>query len=165
MAQDHSFDVVSKVNLQELRNAVWQAQKEIGTRFDFRGSRAAVVSDEPTGLLTLTADHEAQLRGVLEVLESKLARRGVAVNAVAWQSPEALPSGGMKRLGQLQQGLSPDHARAISRTIKDMDVKVQARIEGDTVRVTARQIDDLQTVVAALKAKDFGISLQVENFR
>ena len=165
MAQDHSVDIVSKVNLQELRNALQQAQKEISTRFDFRGSSASVSFEESPPLLKVTGDHQAQLRSVIDVVETKLAKRGVSVKAFAWKGPEQLPSGSMKQQAELQQGLSSDKAREITRAIKDLGLKVQPRIEGDAVRVSGRQIDDLQAVIQTLKVKDFGVPLQTENYR
>ncbi len=165
MAQDHSCDIVSKVNLQELRNAMQQAQKEIGTRFDFRGSSAGVDYDESAAVLKVAGDHEPQLRSVIDVLETKLAKRGVPLKSFAWSEPERLPSGGMKRQASLQQGLSGEHAKAVTKFIKDMGLKVQPRIDGDAVRISGKQIDDLQAVIQALKAKDFGVPLQVENYR
>ncbi|MBI3324720.1 MAG: YajQ family cyclic di-GMP-binding protein [Candidatus Omnitrophica bacterium] len=165
MAQDHSFDVVSKVNLQEFRNAVQQAQKEIGTRFDFRNSRASVEFDEPGGLMHVTADDQAQLRSVIDVVSGKLAKRGVSVKSLAWDAAAQLPSGGMKQQARLQQGLSSDHCREVTKLIKGLGLKVQARIEGETVRVSGRQIDELQAVIQALRGKEFEIPIQVENYR
>ena len=165
MGAEHSVDIVSKVNLQELRNAIQQAQKEIGTRFDFRGSRASIMFEESPPLLHVTADHQAQLRSVLDVVETKLAKRGVTPKAFAWAAPEQLPSGSMKQQAQLQQGLSADKAREITKAIKGLGLKVQPRIDGDAVRVSGKQVDDLQTVIQALKAQDFGVPLQAENYR
>ncbi len=165
MADEHSFDIVSKVNLQELRNAVQQAQKEISTRFDFRGTSASLEFEEVAGLVKVTADHQAQLRSVIDVVETKLAKRGVSVRALGWNSPEQLPSGGMKQQAALQQGLSSEKARDVVKTIKDLGRKVQPRIDGDAVRVSGKQLDDLQLVIHTLRAKDFGIPIQVENYR
>ena len=165
MAQDHSFDIVSKVNLQELRNAIQQAQKEIVTRFDFRGTSASLAFEEAPPALKVTGDHQAQLRSVIDVVESKLAKRGVSLKAFAWKETEQLPSGGMKRQADLQQGLSSEQAKEITKTIKALGLKVQPRIDGDAVRVAGKQIDDLQTVVQAVQAKDFGVPLQAENYR
>ena len=165
MAQDHSFDVVSKVNMQELRNAVAQAQKELSTRFDFKGSGACITFEETPPLLKVAADDAAQLRSVVEVVESKLAKRGVSLKALAWGQPEQLPSGGMKRQASVQQGLSSDKAREITKTVKELGLKVQPRIEGDAVRIVAKQIDDLQTVVQTIRGTDFGVPIQVENYR
>lgn len=165
MPQDHSFDIVSKVNLQELRNAIQQAQKEIGTRFDFRGTSASLVFEESPPVLKVTADHAAQLTSVIDVIESKLAKRGVPLKAFAWKDSEQLPSGGMKQQAHLQQGVPAEKAKEITRTIKDSGLKVQPRIEGDAVRVSGRQLDDLQAVIQTIRARDFGIPLQVENYR
>ena len=165
MAQEHSVDIVSKVNFQELRNAIQQAQKELATRFDFRGTSASILFEEDPPVLKVAADHHAQLRSVIDVMESKLARRGVPLKAFAWKAPEPLPSGGMKQQAALQQGLSSEHAREITKTIKGLGLKVQPRIDGDAVRVAGKQIDELQAVIQALKAKDFGVPIQAENYR
>ncbi len=166
MGQDHSFDIVSKVNLQEVRNAIQMAEKEIGTRFDFRGSSASVTFDEATPpVLKVAGDHQAQLTSVIDVVETKLAKRGVSLNAFAWKEPEQLPSGGMKRQATLQQGLASEKAKEIVKLIKDLGLKIQPRIDGDAVRVSAKQLDDLQTVIQSLKAKDVGVPIQFENYR
>ena len=165
MPQDHSFDIVSKVNLQEFRNAIQQAQKEIGTRFDFRGTSAGVAFEASPPLLKLTADHHAQLRSVLDVVETKLGKRGVSVKVLAWKPPEPLPSGSVKQQAALQEGLSAEKAKDVTKLIKDLGLKVQSRIDGDAVRVTGRQLDDLQAVIHALQGKDFGLPIQVENYR
>ena len=165
MASDHSFDIVSKVNLQEVRNAIQQAQKEVGTRFDFRGTSAGVEFEEAASTLKVTADHHAQLTSVVDVVETKLAKRGVPLQAFAWGEPESLPSGTMKRSATLRQGLSSEHAKEITKAIKALGLKVQPRIDSDAVRVAGKQIDDLQAVVQALRGRDFGIPIQVENYR
>ena len=150
MAQDHSFDLVSKVNLQEVRNAIQQAQKEIATRFDFKGSSASVAFEEPAGPLKVTADHQAQLNSVIELVETRLAKRGVSLKAFAWNASEQLPSGSMKRDAILRQGLSGETAKDIVKTIKALGLKVQPSIQGETVRVAARQIDELHGFVRGL---------------
>ncbi len=165
MPQEHSFDIVSKVDLQELRNAIQQAQKEILTRFDFKGSSAGIEFDESSSMLKLTADHSMQLKSVVDLLTTKMAKRGVSLRAFAWKEPQALPSGRLKQEATLQQGLSSEKAKELVKMVKDLGLKIQSRIEGDSVRVYGRQIDDLQTVVQALKAKDFGVPIQVENYR
>ena len=165
MGQDHSFDVVSKVNLQEVRNAVQIAQKEIGTRFDFRGTSAALEFQEGEGKFLLTADHEMQLRSVTDVLTGKLAKRGVSLKALTFGAVEQTPNGRVKQTAVLQQGIPSEKAKEIARVIKDLGLKAQPRIEGDQVRVSARQIDDLQAVMTGVRAKDFGLPLQFENYR
>ena len=165
MAQEHTFDVVSRVNLQEVRNALQQAQKEIATRFDFKGSSAGAIFDEAAKTLKVTADHHVQCAGVVDIVQTKLAKRGVLPKAFVWGTPEQLPSGGVKQSATLQQGLSAEQARAITKAIKELGLKVQPRIDADAVRVSGKQVDDLQVVITAIKLRDFGISLQFENYR
>ncbi|PIQ82617.1 MAG: YajQ family cyclic di-GMP-binding protein [Candidatus Omnitrophica bacterium CG11_big_fil_rev_8_21_14_0_20_64_10] len=165
MAKDHSFDIVSKTDLQELQNALSQARKEIANRFDFKGSSAAIEFLEEPPAVKLTADHSMQLKSVMDVLDGKLVKRGVALKAFSWKEPEQLPSGSMKQQGTLQQGIASEKAREIVKEIKGLGLKVQPRIDGDAVRVSGKQLDDLQVVITALKGKDFGIPLQFENYR
>lgn len=165
MPKDHSLDIVSKVNPQELRNAVQMAQKEIQTRFDFRGSSAGILMEEKPPALKLTADHLMQLKSVVDLLQDKLGRRGVSLKSFVWKEPEQLPAGGTKQQADLQQGISSDKGREIVKAVKGLGLKVDAKIEGDSVRVYAKQIDDLQMVMQGLKEKDLGIPLQFENYR
>ena len=165
MAKDHSFDVVSKVDLQELKNAVQMAQKEIQTRFDFKGSSASILFEEGTLVLKLTADHTGQLRSVVDILQGKLVKRGVPLKALDWKEPEVLPSGGAKQEIGIHQGLSSEKAKEISKVVKGLGLKVEARIEGDAIRVSARQIDDLQAAMQSLRQRDLDVPLQFENYR
>jgi uncharacterized protein YajQ (UPF0234 family) len=165
MSKEHSFDVVSKTNLQELKNALQMAQKEIQTRFDFKGSSASVNFDEGSNTLKLTADHTVQLHSVVDLLQNKLVRRGVSLKSFDWKEPEQLPSGGAKQQAALQQGLSSEKAKEVSKAAKSLGLKIEARIEGDSVRISAKQIDDLQAAIQALQGKDFGVPLQFENYR
>ena len=165
MPSEHSFDFVSKVNLQELRNAVQQAQKELQTRFDFKGTSASLVFEESPAAVKVTADHHVQLKSVIDVLETKMAKRGVSIRVFAWKAPEELPGGTVKRQATLQQGIPSEKAKDIVKVIKDLGLKVQPRIEGDTVRVSGKELDDLQTVIRAVHAKDFGLPIQAENYR
>lgn len=165
MPKDHSLDIVSKVNPQELRNAVQMAQKEIQTRFDFRGSSAGILIEEKPPGLKLTADHLMQLKSVVDLLQDKLGRRGVSLKSFVWKEPEQLPAGGAKQQADLQQGISSEKGREIVKAVKGLGLKVDAKIEGDSVRVYAKQIDDLQAVMQGLKGKELGIPLQFENYR
>ena len=166
MAKDHSFDIVSRVNLQELKNAVQMAQKEIQTRFDFKGSSAdATLTEEKPLALKLTADHLMQLKSVKDVLQEKLGRRGVSLRAFDWKEPEQLPAGGAKQQAILQEGLSSEKAKEVVKAVKGLGLKVDAKVESDSVRVYARQIDDLQVVMQGLRDKDLGVPLQFENYR
>ncbi len=151
--------------MQELRNAIAQAQKELATRFDFRGSTANVDYEDSPPVLKISADHQAQLRSVIDVVEMKLAKRGVSAKCFEWKSAEQLPSGTMKQQAGLQQGLSSEKAKEIVKVVKDLGLKIQPRIDGDAVRLSGKQIDDLQAAMKALQGKDFGVPLQFENFR
>lgn len=165
MSTEHTFDVVSKVDLQEVRNALQMAGKEIGTRFDFRGTGARASFEEKPPVLLLAADHELQLRSVRDVVTQKLAARKVPLKAIVFEASEHIPGGSVKQKGVIQQGLTQDQARAIVKVVKDQGLKVQPRIEGDAVRVSAKQIDDLQTVMHALREQEFGTAIQFENYR
>lgn len=165
MPQDHSFDIVSKVNLTELNNAVVQAQKELATRFDFKGSRAAIQYDPAEGTLKLMADHSMQMNSVVDLLQNKMVKRGVPIQAIDWGTVEELPSGIVKQQAKLRQGIPSEKAKEISKVIKEMGFKVQPRIEGDAVRVYGKQLDDLQAVIQAVRNKNFGVPVQVENYR
>ena len=165
MPQDHSFDFVSKINLQEARNAVQQAHKEIGTRFDFRGSRAAVEFDEAGLTLEIRGDHQAQLNSVRDVLEGKLSKRGVSLKSLSWKPAEQSPTGAMRQADAFQNGLPSEKAKELTKAIRDLGLKVQPRQEGDLVRVASKQLDELQAVIRAISAKDFGLPLQAENYR
>jgi hypothetical protein len=165
MAQEFSFDVVSKVDLQEVLNAVQQASKEIATRFDFRGSKSKIEWNEKELTLTLTSDDEGKLKSVKDILETRLVKRGVAVKSLDYQKVEPAAMGTVRQLVKIQQGIASEKAKEIVKTIKDRKLKVQAAIQGDQVRVSGRAKDDLQEVMALLRAGDFGVPLQFTNYR
>jgi uncharacterized protein YajQ (UPF0234 family) len=165
MAQEFSFDVVSKVNLQEVSNAVQQASKEIATRFDFRASKSRIELDEKELQLILTSDDEGKLKSVVDILETKLVRRGVAVKALDYGKVEPAAGGTVRQAAKIQQGIPSEKAKEIVRTIKDRKLKVQAAIQADQVRVSGRNKDDLQEAIALLKGGDFGLPLQFTNYR
>ena len=153
------------MDLQELKNAVQMTQKEIQTRFDFKGSSAGILFEEGALVLKLTADHTGQLQNVVDILQGKLVKRGVSLKALDWKEPEVLPSGGAKQEIGIRQGLSSEKAKEIAKAVKGLGLKVEARIEGDAIRVSARQIDDLQAVMQGLKQRDLDVPLQFENYR
>ena len=165
MAQEFSFDVVSTVDLQEVQNAVQQASKEIATRFDFRGSKSKIEWNEKELALTLTSDDEGKLKSVKDILETRLVKRGVAVKALDYQKVEPAAMGTVRQLVKIQQGIASEKAKEIVKAIKDRKLKVQAAIQGDQVRVTGRAKDELQEVMALLRAGDFGVPLQFTNYR
>lgn len=164
MAADSSFDVVSKVNLEEVRNAVTMALKEIGQRYDFKGS----VSDidlKDDAQLVLTSDDEVKLKAVVDVLENKLIKRGVSIKSMDFGKVEPATKGTVRQEVKILQGIPGDKAKALVKTIKDSKIKVQAAIQGDQLRVTGKSRDDLQAVQALLRQNDQDLDLQFTNYR
>src|SRR5918911_1486790 len=163
MAQQNSFDIVSKVDRAEITNAINQTSKEVSQRFDFKGSRAAVTLEEKE--LVLAAEDETKLRNMNDILQQKLVRRGVPLKALSYGRVEPAAGGTVRQHAAIQQGIPVEKAREIVKFIKETKLKVQAAIQGDTLRVTGRDRDTLQDVIAQLKAKDFGINMQFSNYR
>lgn len=163
MAQEFSFDIVSKTEMQEVANAVQQAQKELAQRFDFKGSKSTIelTAEE----IVLTSDDEGKLRSVKEILESKLVKRHVALKALEYGKLEPAQMGTIRQKAKIVQGIEIEKAKAIVRTIKDAKVKVQASIQADQVRVVGKSKDDLQRAMTLVKGNDFGIPLQFTNYR
>ncbi len=163
MAQEFSFDIVSKTDMQEVANAMQQAQKELATRFDFKGSKSSI---ELTGdELVLISDDEGKLRSVKDIVESKLVRRKVSLKALDYGKVEPAAGGTVRQRAKIVQGIESEKAKAIVKTIKDAKLKVQASIQSDQVRVAGRSKDDLQKTIALVREKDFGIPLQFTNYR
>jgi len=159
-----SFDIVSEVDLQEVDNAVQQARKELGQRYDFKGSKSEI-EWEGKGDITVLGDDDYKLKAVIDILQGKLVKRGVSLKALDYQSVEDA-SGGMRRqIIKLQQGISKEKGKEVVKIIKGMKVKVQAQIMEDQVRVTGKKRDDLQAVMQELKGKSLGIDLQFTNMR
>lgn len=165
MADEHTFDVVCEVDMQEVLNAVTQAMKEITQRFDFKGSKSNIELDKGKGTITLTSDDEVKMKSVIDILESKLVKRGIGLKALSYGKIEQAASNTVRQVVTLQQGIPQDKAKEIVKTIKDMKLKVNAEIQKDQVRVKGKKIDDLQAIMASLKAKDFGILIQFTNYR
>jgi cyclic-di-GMP-binding protein len=163
MANDNSFDIVSNVDLQEVRNAVAQAEKEISTRYDLKKS-AAGVKLEGEEMVVESAD-DFSLGQALEVLQGKLVRRGVQLKSLRYGKVEPSSGGRARQRITLQQGIPTDTAKKLVAEIKVRKLKVQAAIQGDTVRVSGKNRDDLQTVIAALKALDLDVPLTFTNYR
>ncbi len=165
MATEFSFDVVSKVDLQEVVNAVAQASKEIATRFDFRGSASKIEWNEKELELTLTSDDAHKLKSVVDILETRLVKRGIAVKALDFGKIEDAAGGTVRQVVKIQQGIVSEKAKEIVKAIKDRKIKVQAAIQGDQVRVSGRNKDDLQSAQTLLRGGDFGLPLQFTNYR
>ncbi|HZE72329.1 MAG TPA: YajQ family cyclic di-GMP-binding protein [Pyrinomonadaceae bacterium] len=163
MAQQNSFDIVSQVDRAEISNAINQTIKEVRQRFDFKGSTATVVLEKDT--LVLSAEDETKLRNMNDILQQKLVRRGVPLKALNYGKVDPAAGGTVRQEAQIQQGIPQDKAKEVVKYIKDTKARVQASIQGDTVRVTGRDRDELQEVIAKLKAKDFGIHMQFSNYR
>jgi uncharacterized protein YajQ (UPF0234 family) len=160
---DPSFDIVSEVNLPEAQNAVAQAQKEIAQRYDLKGTSAGLDLKERE--LTLTADTDFALKAVNDLLQTKLAKRGVSLKALAYGKIEPAAKGTVRQPVTIQQGIPSEKAREIVKAVKDSKLKVQVAIQGEQLRVSGKKKDDLQAVMALLRGADFGIPLQFTNFR
>lgn len=162
---DSSFDVVSKIDLQEMKNAIDQAMKEIGQRFDFRGSKTQITLEADDTGLTILSDDDYKLKAVNDILQSKLVKRGISPKSLDYQTPEAALGGTMRQKVKLKQGIASEKAKEISKFIRDGKWKVQAQIQGDQLRVASKSKDELQAVIAALRQKDFDLPLQFTNYR
>jgi uncharacterized protein YajQ (UPF0234 family) len=163
MAKENSFDIVSKTDYAEVTNALNQTTKEVSQRFDFKGSKAAVELQDKD--LVLTAEDETRLRNMNDILQGKFVKRGIALKALDYQKIEPAAGGTVRQAIKIQQGIPIDKAKEIVKFIKDAKLKVQASIQGDTVRVSGKDRDTLQDVMARLKAKDFGIDMKFDNYR
>ena len=163
MPQEFSFDVVSKTDLQEVANAIQQAQKELAQRFDFKGSKSSIelAADE----ITLVSDDEGKLRSVKDILETRLVKRKVSLKALDYATIEQAAGATVRQKAKIVQGIESEKAKAIVKTIKDAKLKVQASIQSDQVRVVGRSKDDLQKAMALVREQDFGIPLQFTNYR
>ena len=162
---EHSFDIVSKVDLQEVSNAVQQAMKEISQRFDFRGSKSNIEVNKEKNEILIVSDDEYKLKSVIDILQSKLIKRNVPLKALDYGKIESALSGTIKQVVTLQQGIPTEKAKEIVKIIKNTKIKVQAEIQKDQLRVRAKKIDDLQSVMNLLKEKDLGIYIEFLNYR
>ena len=162
---EHSFDIVSKVDLQEVSNAIQQAMKEIGQRYDFKGSKSSIELDKGNNEITIVSDDEYKLKSVTDILESKLIKRKVPIKALTYGTIEAALSGTVKQVVKLQQGIPAEKGKEIAKIIKTAKLKVQAEIQKDQLRVKGKKIDDLQSAISMLKEKDLGIHVEFVNFR
>ncbi len=158
-----SFDVVSELNMQEVDNAVNQARKEILTRYDFKGARAEITLDKDG--IHLTAADDYKMKALIDVLQTKAVKRGVSLKALDLGPIEPGGNGTVKCLIKLIQGIEIEKARELVKIVKGLNLKVQAAIEGEKLRVSGKNRDDLQTVIGTLRSKDYPIPLQFNNFR
>ena len=165
MADEHSFDIVSKVDLQEVLNAVQQAMKEISQRFDFKDSKSNIELNKDKNEIVIVSDDEYKLKSVIDIFQGKLVKRRVSLKSLVYGKIEPALSGTVKQVITLQQGIPTEKAKEIVKMIKDTKLKVQAEIQKDQVRVRAKKIDDLQSLIRLLKEKDLGIYMEFANYR
>jgi len=161
---ENTFDIVSKIDLQEVSNAIQQALKEITTRFDLKGTHSDVKIEGKDAIVLASAD-EYKLKAVNEILQGKLVKRGVPLKGLVYGTVESAAGSSVRQKITLQQGIPIEKARDIVKTIKDSKKKVQASIQGDLVRVSSKDRDTLQEIIALLKQRDFGIDMQFTNYR
>jgi hypothetical protein len=164
MASDNSFDVVSKVDIQEVRNAVEQALKEVRARFDLKDSHSDIKLEGEDTLQLASAD-EYKLKAVTEILGQKLVKRGISLKSLTYEKIEPASGSSVRQKIKLQQGIPQEKAKEIVRLVKDSKVKAQASIQGESVRISGKDRDTLQEVIAMLKKHDFGIDMQFTNYR
>jgi hypothetical protein len=166
MAETSSFDITSPVDFAEVDNALNQARKEVGQRYDFKGATADMTLSETDKTLTLVADDEFKMNALWEIVQTRLVRRGVAIKNFKAPDSEPAAGGKVRRVIQIQQGIPIEAAREIVKFIKDRKLKkVQAAIQADQVRVTSPSKDELQDAIRALREHDFGVALQFGNYR
>lgn len=165
MAQESSFDIVSKVDLQEVDNAVNQAKKEIAQRFDFKGSKSRIDFNKNEAKVVLLADDEMKLKNLKDVLATKLAKRGISLKSVRYGKEEAAEDGCIRQNVEIVQGISSEKAKEIVKLIKSTKMKVQASIQGEQVRVSGKKRDDLQEVISLVKNNVKDTALQFVNYR
>ncbi len=165
MASTYSFDIVSEIDLQEADNAVNQALKEIQQRYDFKGSNSSIELDKKDKLIKIDSDNEYRLKQVVDVLESKLIKRGIGLKALKYGDVEQGTKGSARQTITLQSGIDKENAKQITKLIKDQGLKVQAQIQDEQVRVTGKSKDDLQDVIAAIKGADLPFDTQFTNYR
>jgi uncharacterized protein YajQ (UPF0234 family) len=164
MASDNSFDVVSKVDLAEVKNAVDQATKEIHTRFDLKDSKSSIAI-EGADAIQLASQDEYKLEAVKEILRQKLVKRGVSLKNLEYEKLEPAANSSVRQKIKMVQGIPVEKARQVVALVKEMKLKAQASILGDTVRVASKDRDTLQKIMAKLRAGDFGVELQFTNYR
>src|SRR5215471_8981999 len=158
-----SFDIVSQVNSMEIENAVNQSKKELANRFDFKGSKAEITLDKTE--IRLTAEDQFKIRTLAEIVMARLSKRNISLKSVEKAEPDISPLGHARQVIKIKQGLDATVAKQITGFIRDSKAKVTTQIQGDEVRVTGKSRDELQSVIAAVRAKDFPVAVQFVNFR
>jgi len=165
MAADSSFDVVSKVDIQEVKNAIDQASKEVNARFDLKNSKSTITLEGNNESVQLASQDEYTIKAVTDILQQKFVKRGISLKNLDYEKIEPAANSSVRQKIKLKQGVNSEAAKKIVAAIKDAKVKANASIQGDTVRVSSKDRDTLQSVIALLRGKDFGVDLQFTNYR
>jgi len=165
MAQQNSFDIVSDVNMQEVDNALNQARKEVLTRYDFKDTKTTIEFNEKEKIVTVISDDEFRLKAVIDILQNKFVKRGIHLKSLKYGEIEPAAGGMARQKITLQVGIDKENAKKLVQIIKETKLRVQAQIMDDQVRVTGKDKDDLQAVIAKLRAEDFPLPLQFTNYR
>jgi cyclic-di-GMP-binding protein len=165
VADQFSFDVVSEVNMQEMKNVVDQATKEVKQRFDFKDTKTEITLKEKEKEVVIMSDDEYKLNAVIDIVKTKCTKRGVSLKAFAYGAVEPALGGAVRQVAKIQSGIVSEKAKEITKAVKESKLKVQAQIQGEQLRVSSKTKDELQATIAFLKAKDFGIDLQFINYR
>ncbi|MBF0171239.1 MAG: YajQ family cyclic di-GMP-binding protein [Nitrospinae bacterium] len=165
MAKEHTFDIVSKTDMAEVVNAVNQATAEIGQRYDFKGSKAELTVDQKASTVTILADDEMKLTAVIDILQSKLVKRGVSIKALDYGKKEAASGDMIRQVVTIQQGIATEKAKEVVKLIKQSKLKVQASIQEDQVRVSGKSLDDLQQVQKLVREQNYDFDLSFGNYR
>lgn len=165
MAQQNSFDIVSKIDLSEVANAINQTMKEVQTRFDFKGSKSEITLDQKEHAITLISDDDFKLKSLIDILQQKLVKRGVPLKGLSYGKVEQAAGNTVRQRIDLQQGIPTEKAKEIVKIIKDSKLKVQASINADIVRVSGKDRDTLQQVIQLMREQDLGIHMEFTNYR
>ena len=165
MAQQNSFDIVSQVDLQEVDNALNQARKEIGQRYDFKDSKTSIDLNQKDKQITILSDDDFRMKSVIDIAQSKLVKRGISLKALKYGKIEPAAGGAVRQVISLQVGIDKENAKAVVKLIKDSKIRVQAQIMEDQVRVSGKDKDDLQTIIKMLRESDFSFAMQFVNYR
>ncbi len=160
-----SFDIVSEVNLQEMDNAVNQANKELAQRYDFKDSKASIVYDRAEKKITLVADDDFKLRALTDMLATRMAKRGISLKSLKFNPPEKAFEGYLRQVADICMGIDKEKAKELVGIIKKLSLKVQTQIEGEKIKVSSAKKDELQAVIAHLKNLNFSIPLSFCNYR
>lgn len=160
-----SFDIISEVDLQEMDNAINQANKELAQRYDFKDSKASLTYDRKEKKITLIADDEFKLRALTDILITRMAKRGISLKSLKFNEPEKAFEGYLRQIADICMGIEKEKAKELTGIIKQLGLKVQTQIEGEKIKVSSAKKDDLQVVIGHLKALDFSIPLSFGNYR